>query len=117
MHDGAVAGYYTLSATSVLLVDLPPPVSKKLPRYPAVPATLLGRLAVDQRYRGRQLGESLLFDAFSRTLRSDIASFAFVVDAKDATARAFYERYGFMVLTGSGRRMFKPMSEIAALFA
>jgi ribosomal protein S18 acetylase RimI-like enzyme len=114
---GNVAGYYTLSATSILLTDLPQTLIKKLPRYPVVPATLMGRLAVDQKYRGKKFGESLLFDAYSRTLRSDIASFAFVVDPKDENARSFYERYGFTPLPSAGRRMFKSMSEIAALFA
>lgn len=116
MRDGSVAGYYTLSATSILLVDLPLQIAKRLPRYPSIPATLMGRLAVDRKYRGQKFGESLLFDAFSRTLRSDIASFAFVVDAKDEAAQAFYERYGFTLLPKTVLRMFKPLSEIAALF-
>ncbi|MBI5439862.1 MAG: GNAT family N-acetyltransferase [Deltaproteobacteria bacterium] len=116
-QDGSVAGYYALSATSVLLVDPPSEVAKKLPRYPAIPATLLGRLAVDRRQHGRGLGELLLFDAFSRTLRSEIASFAFVVDAKDEAAQAFYEHYGFRPLPSAGRRLFLPLAEIAASFA
>jgi GNAT superfamily N-acetyltransferase len=89
--DGRVAGYYTLSAASIALAELPPALAKRLPRYPVVPATLLGRLAVDRGYRGRGLGEALLFDAFIRSLRSEIASFAFVADAKDEAAQAFYE--------------------------
>lgn len=112
-----MAGYYTLSAASIVFADLPVSLAKKLPRYPAIPATLMGRLAVDHRHRGRKYGEALLFDAFSRTLKSDIASYAFVVDAKDETAQAFYERYGFFPLPNAERRLFKPLSEIAALFA
>jgi len=115
--DGSVAGYYTLSATNIALADLPPALVKKLPRYPALPATLMGRLAIDQRQRGRGLGELLLFDAFSRTLRSEIASYAFVVDAKDDAAQAFYERYRFIQLPSAGRRLFLPLAEIAGLFA
>lgn len=115
--DGEVAGYYTLSAASIVLADLPASLAKKLPRYPAIPATLMGRLAVDHRQRGRKYGEALLFDAFSRTLKSDIASYAFVVDAKDEAAQTFYERYGFFPLPSAERRLFKPLSEIAALFA
>jgi predicted GNAT family N-acyltransferase len=115
--DGSVAGYYTLSATSIALGDLPPVLMKKLPRYPLLPATLMGRLAVDQRRRSRGLGELLLFDAFSRTLRSEIASYAFVVDAKDDAAQAFYERYRFIRLPSAGRRLFLPLAEIADLFA
>jgi uncharacterized protein (DUF1778 family) len=81
------AGYYTISATSIALADLPPDIAKRLPQYPTVPATLMGRLAIDVRYRGQKLGELLLFDAFARALRSEIASFAFIVDAKDEAAR------------------------------
>ena len=113
---GSVAGYYTLSATSIALADLPERLSKKLPHYPVVPATLMGRLAVDQKYRGRGLGELLVFDAFSRTLRSEIASYAFVVDAKDEAAITFYERYRFIRLGSAGRRLFLPIAEIAAIF-
>ena len=90
---------------------------KRLPRYPAVPATLMGRLAVDRRHQRRRFGELLLFDAFSRALRSEIASYAFVVDTKDDQAAAFYARYRFLPLAQGGRRLFVPMAEIAKLFA
>ena len=111
-----IAGYYTVSATSILLTDLPNSLAKKLPRYPALPATLMGRLAVDHQHRGRGLGELLLFDAFSRVLRSEIASYAFVVDAKDRSAETFYEQYGFRRMSFSGIRFFLPIAEIASLF-
>jgi hypothetical protein len=111
-----IVGYYTLSAASIALADLPESVSKRLPRYPVVPATLMGRLAVDSRFHGGRLGEFLLFDAMARALRSEIASFAFVVDPKDETAARFYTRYRFLPLASGGQRMFLPMAEIAALF-
>ena len=109
--------FYTLAATSVLLADVPTTVSKRLPRYPMIPATLLGRLAVDHRHRGRRLGEHMLLDALARTLRSDIATFATIVDAKDEAAAAFYRAYDFRPLTTSDRRLFLPMAEVARLFA
>lgn len=114
--DRSVRGYYTLSATSIALTDLPPGIARKLPRYPVLPATLLGRLAVDRRLQGRRFGELLLFDAFARTLRSEIASYAFVVDAMNDAALAFYGRYRFLPLPGGGQRLFLPLAEIAALF-
>ncbi|HVY89709.1 MAG TPA: hypothetical protein VG942_12620 [Hyphomonadaceae bacterium] len=86
---------------------------KRLPRYPVVPATLMGRLAVDARHQGEGHGEFMLFDAFSRVLRNDIASYAFVVDAKDE----FYQRYRFRFLVEGNRRLFIPVAEIAKLFA
>lgn len=115
--DGSVAGYYTLSATGIALSDLPAALARKLPRYPAIPATLMGRLAVERSQQGRGLGELLLLDAFSRTLRSEIASYAFVVDAENAAAEAFYEHYGFLRLAIPGSRWFLPVAEIAAAFA
>jgi len=112
-----VLGYYTLSALSIALTDLPSSLAKRLPRYPIMPATLMGRLATDSRRRGKRLGELLLLDACSRVLRSEIATLALVVDAKDAVAEQFYTRYRFLPLSAGSRRMFLPITEVAALFA
>ena len=99
-ESGRVVGYYTLASASVLLADLPDGVSKKLPRYPTIPAVRLGRLAVDHTCQGQGLGGALLADALERAIRSDVASYAMVVDAKDATAAAFYRHHGFIELSG-----------------
>ncbi|MCA9243657.1 MAG: GNAT family N-acetyltransferase [Phycisphaerales bacterium] len=106
-----VAGYYTLSATGIELSDLPPDIQKRLPRYPSVPAVRIGRLAVDQRYRGQRLGGALLFDAIQRTVASDIAAFAVIVDAKDDIAAAFYSHFGFQPLTNKPLKLFLPIGE------
>ena len=117
-EDGsAPIAFYTLAATSLALADLPTSITKKLPRYPSVPATLMGRLAVDNRFRGRRHGELMLMDAFGRALRSEIATYAFVVDAKDDMAESFYKAYRFLPLMAAHRRLFIPMAEIAKLFA
>jgi len=55
--DSSILGYYTLSSYGIDVGDLPADVAKKLPRYPLIPATLLGRLAVDRRYQGQGIGE------------------------------------------------------------
>lgn len=91
-----IAGYYTLAASGVLLKDIPTELVKRLPRYPSIPVARLGRLAVDQNYQGQKLGSVLLWDAISRALRSEIAVFALVVDAKDEQAEAFYRYHGFI---------------------
>jgi GNAT superfamily N-acetyltransferase len=101
-----IAGYYTLTATSIALTELPSAVTKKLPRYPVVPAALLGRLAVARSYQGRGLGGVLLVDALKRSARAEMGVFAMVVDAKDLTAQRFYEHYGFTLLPGDSRRLF-----------
>jgi predicted N-acetyltransferase YhbS len=112
---GRVVGYYTLSAAAIGLTDLPEDLARRLPRYPQIPATLLGRLAVDLSWQRTGLGERLLVGALSRSLRSEIASYAVVVDARDENAARFYRRYGFQPLTPSGRRLFLPMTTVARL--
>ena len=117
-NSTAVVGYYTLSATGIRLGQLPQAVVQRLPAYPVVPATLLGRLAVDQRLRGTGLGEHLLLDALHRSwIASDnIASFAVLVDAKDEAARAFYLRYDFIPFQADMQRLYLPMHTVAKLF-
>jgi GNAT superfamily N-acetyltransferase len=113
---GALAGYYTLAAPSVLLRQLPETIAVRLPRYPTIPAVLLGRLAVAASFPGRKLGAVLLADAVARAARTDIASFAVVVDPKDDNARRFYQRHGFLDLPQPERRMFVPIESALRFF-
>jgi ribosomal protein S18 acetylase RimI-like enzyme len=114
-----IAGFYTLSQSAVDLGVLPEEIAKKLPKYPLVGVTLLGRLAVSTSFRGRGLGEYLLMDALHRSLQTsrEVASVGVIVDAKDAAAEQFYKKYGFVVLPGAARRLFLPMATIEELFA
>lgn len=117
--DGKIiAGYYTLSQYSVDLGTLPPDIARRLPKYPMVPATLIGRLAVSTAFRGRGLGEILLMDALHRslTLSRQVASAAVIVDAKDGPAMTFYRKYGFLELANIPGRLFLPMTTVAQLF-
>lgn len=116
LSDETIAGYYTLSSTAVQLAELPEQTVRKLPRYPLVPATLLGRLAVDRRQQGKGYGRFLLADALYRAVRSEIASFAVIVDAKDESARRFYERESFLPLPDQPMKLFRPMTDIKRLF-
>lgn len=115
--DRTIAGFYTLSQYSIDLARLPEEFAKRLPRYPAVPATLLGRLAVGQSFRGQRLGEFLLLDALDRALQHSrhIASAAVIVDAKDEAARRFYLRFEFMPLPDAPNRLFLPMGLLEKL--
>jgi ribosomal protein S18 acetylase RimI-like enzyme len=113
LADGErIAGYYTLASASVLLADLPTTTGKKLPRYPTIPAVRMGRLAVDQAFRGQGLGGALLADALDRAARSEIAAFALMVDAKDKAAAAFYRHHGFIALPDSPLSLFLPLATI-----
>jgi ribosomal protein S18 acetylase RimI-like enzyme len=106
-----VAGYYTVSSSSVPRLELPEQTTKKLPRYPSVPVVRIGRLAVDLQYQGKKLGSLLLFDAMKRTLNSEIATYAVVVDAKDDRAVEFYQHHGFLSLTNDRMVLFLPLSD------
>ena len=105
-----VAGFYTLTAAGIALSDLSPEIVRKLPRYPVVPAALLGRLAIARDYQGKGLGGVLLANAILRAARAEMGVFAMLVDAKDDAAQRFYEHYGFTLLPGADRRLCLPIS-------
>ncbi len=113
-HEQRVAGYYTLASASLLLADLPEPLRKKLPRYPSVPAVRMGRLAVTEIFKGQGLGGALLADALLRARRAEIAAYALVVDAKDASAAAFYRHHGFIEFTSQPLTLFIPLATAPA---
>lgn len=104
-----LAGYCTLAAGGVPLNDLPPELTRRLPRFPSVPVDRVGRLAVDQAFRGRKLGAALLADAALRAARSEVAVHALIVDAKDDVAVAFYRHHGFQPLSGKALQFFVPL--------
>ena len=108
--DGEIAGFYTLAATHVPIDALPPETAKKLPRYPVIPAMLMGRLAVASKHQGQGLGRALVMDAAIRTSTLGIGAFALIVDAKDEAAVAFYEANGFLTIPNETRRLFLPIA-------
>ena len=110
-----IAGYYTLASASLMLADLPSNITKKLPRYPTVPAVRIGRLAVDRAFAGKDLGGALLADALNRAARSEIAAYAVVVDAKGDSAAAFYKHHGFISLPDSPLTLFLPVATVSRL--
>jgi len=115
-HANRAAGFYSLSALSVDVADLPSDEARKLPKLP-IPATLLGRLAVDSAHQGQKLGQALLFDALVRAYngRTQVGAMAVIVDAKHGRARAFYEHYQFRRFPTNEYRLFIPMTTIAQL--
>jgi ribosomal protein S18 acetylase RimI-like enzyme len=98
-----------LSSASIALTELPASIIKKLPRYPAVPAVRLGRLAVDVSFKGQGLGSALLADAFARVIDSKFGCYAMIVDAKDETAAAFYRHHGFIPFADLPEALFLPI--------
>jgi predicted GNAT family N-acyltransferase len=109
-----VLGYYSLSASVLSVGEIASKLAKKLPRYPQLPVTLIGRLAVDVRLKGQRCGEYLLMDALHRSLihSAEIAAMAVVVEAKDEAAASFYQHFDFQPLQASARRLYLPMKTV-----
>ena len=105
-----IVGFYTLSATSLTFDELPGEMTRRLPRYEAIPAALIGRLAVHSDFTGQQLGKSLLVDAIERAVMSPLGVFVIVVDAKNERAAAFYQHFGFTPVVDSENRLVLPVS-------
>ena len=72
----------------------------------------MGRLAVDQNFKGQGLGGALLADALDRAANAEIAAYALVVDAKDESAASFYRHHGFIALPVSTRTLFLPLATV-----
>jgi predicted GNAT family N-acyltransferase len=114
MVDDAVPskifGFYTLSAAQIDVQQISDTERKKLPRYP-VPCFRMGRLARAIESRGAGLGEILVGCAVDRCLhaRSLVGAYALLVDAKDETAKSFYERYGFIPCIDAPMTLYLPL--------
>ena len=114
----SVIGYYTLSSYTINPGELADELVRKLPRYPNLPATLIGRLAVDERYHRKGFGEELLLDALKRCFAttSEVGSLAVVVEAENKKASQFYQSYGFVQFPDHEDKLFLLMPTIRAMF-
>ncbi|MEG4491011.1 GNAT family N-acetyltransferase [Microcoleus sp. D3_18_C4] len=112
-----VIAYYTLSAYTIELAELNESFAKKLPRYPLLPATLLGRLAVDRTYQGQHLGELILIDALTKALlaTAQVASLAVIAEALDEPAANFYQKYSFQKFKQNPMKLYLPMKSVEEL--
>lgn len=112
-----IKGYYILSSSNIPSEYLPEKLLKNLPKHPYQPATLLGRLAVNQQFQGQGIGETLLLDALYRSYvtSEQIGSIAVLVDALNKKASSFYDHYSFIRFQGQNK-LFLPMKTIGQLF-
>lgn len=114
--SSTIIGYYTLSASSVEMADLPADLAKKAGRYRLIPAVLLGRLAVATAYQGQGMSGLLLVDALRRTLRTGVGVKMVIVDALNEPAARFYEHYDFQRFADQPLHLYLPTTAIRTLF-
>ena len=110
-----IAGFYTLSSHTIPLTELSPEMTRKLPRYPSVPAVLIGWLGRDVALRGQHVGSMLLADAITRLATSPVGVHAICADAIDDTAATFYEAHQFQRFVSRPHSLYLPMKTAATL--
>ena len=113
-----ILAYYTLSSYTVNIAVLDAAFAKRLPRYPQLPTTLLGRLGVDIGQKGKRFGELMLVDALKKSLdvTAQVASVAVIAEALDEKAVSFYKKYGFQQFRQEPMKLYLPMKSVEALF-
>jgi len=114
-----ILAYYTLSSRELRLDQLPEEIAKKAGKYGHVGVTLLGRMAVAEKYKGTGLGALTLMNALHKSLlaATDVASLAVFVEAVDSDAANFYRKYGFIELPEDKLKLLLPMKTIAKSFS
>ena len=92
-------------------------VARKLPRYPSIPAVLIGWLGRDLFFRGQQIGSMLLADAIARLASAPVGIHALCADAIDDAAAAFYREHQFQAFNSRPLGFYLPMKTALALVA
>ena len=108
-------GFYAISPATVQIKWLSAAQQNHFHVSFPIPAWLIGRLAVDRAYQRRHFGEILLCDAVLNIQKRahQGAGALIIVDAKDATVKHFYEKYGFTALyTQRNLKLARPIAEV-----
>lgn len=117
LREERIVAYYSLGPGAVTVEQAPIRVSKGQPRHP-IPIILMARIAVEQAEQGKGLGKALLHDALERALEGAevIGGRAFMVNAKDEDARAFYLKFGMEPSPSDALMLFTLFKDIRQSF-
>lgn len=103
-----LAGFYTLSSHSIPLTEVAADTARRLPRYPSIPAVLIGWLGRDLAFRGQGIGPKLLADAITRLAAAPVGIHAICADAIDDEATAFYREHQFQSFISRPMSLYLP---------
>jgi len=94
-EDNTVIGYYSLAVGAIAREETSGKIRRNMPD--PIPVMVLGRLAVDANWQGKQIGTGMLKDAIQRTLivAEQAGIRALLVHALSDKARSFYRHWGF----------------------
>lgn len=109
-----IIGFFTLSLCEVWGDDYLPP--RWVKKYPSVvPGVKLARLAVSLKWQRQGIGGILLVEAMRRALviAKNAGVIGLFVDAKDVSAKTYYERYGFEGTKEHPLLLFLPLSSLS----
>lgn len=112
-----IAGFYTLSSHSIPLTEVASDVARRLPRYPSIPAVLIGWLGRDLAFRGRHIGRMLLADAITRLATTPVGIHAICADAIDDAAAAFFREHQFQSFMNRPNGFFLPLRTALEIFS
>ena len=109
-HKTTIAAYFTLASSTISREQIP--TDQALPKYP-VPVVLLARFAVDERFKGRRLGEKTLITALRKSVQlteRGLPCLGLILDVLDEEALGYYRRYEiFKPFTDDPMRLFVSM--------
>lgn len=90
-----VIAYYCLASGAMEAADAPGNIRRNMPS--PIPMAILGRLAVDDAFKGKKIGAAMLQDAVLRAGQAAgiVGIRGILVHAIDEKAAAFYSHYGF----------------------
>jgi GNAT superfamily N-acetyltransferase len=112
--DDGIGGYFCLSAGQVRRADAPTQLTRRAPD--PIPVLRMGRFAIDHRLQGQEWGAELLREALLRAISASraIGARALLVDAINADAVRFYQRFGFEVSPIHPQQLLKDLRTIEA---
>ena len=83
-----------------------------------MPAAKLARLAVAQNRQRQGLDTQMMINAMKRVLKitQQLGILSFFVDAKDKSARLYYEQFGFIPLSDNPLELFLPLATLRNVY-